>query len=238
MMHDRLEHLVFSPYWHLPQKIAIGEILPKAKANPNYMQEHNYEVLENNVVIDSAGINWQNVTAGNFNYRFRQRPGSWNSLGKVKFIFPNNYAVYLHDSKSKNLFDKPMRAFSHGCVRLEDPEALAAALLEWDRGWKQQKVSRAMASSQQKYVKLEQTVPVYLVYFTATVKDGALRFHNDLYGHDKRHTAQWIIAQANPQSTQVAKVIARYEQTLAGHAKTSPRPQLASAGNSAGNAHL
>ena len=214
MMEDRLEHIVFSPYWYPTRKISAGEILPSVQKDPNYLIKRRFEVLENDKPIDASGIDWQQVTPQNMNYRFRQRPGKGNSLGDVKFMFPNNYAVYMHDTNAKSLFDKSMRAFSHGCVRLEDPESLATALLEWDKGWKRQKVSRAMASGRQKYVKLEQTVPVYLVYFTTTVKDGVVKFHDDLYGHDKRHSSARMAQQhqelQGKGNTRVAQIIQRY----------------------------
>ena len=119
----------------------------------------------------------------------------------------------MHDTNAKGLFNKSMRAFSHGCVRLEDPASLATALLEWDRGWKRQKVSSAMASGQQKYVKLDKTVPVYLVYFTATVEEGRLSFHDDIYGHDTRHSEQRNAQQDNVADTQVGQILARYSDS-------------------------
>lgn len=228
MMHDVLEHLVFSPYWYPTKRISREEILPAIKADPHYLVDHRFDVLKNNKPIDPSGINWQAIKASNLRYQFRQRPGKGNSLGDVKFIFPNNYSVYLHDSNTHHLFDKSMRAYSHGCVRVEDPESLATALLAWDSGWKREKVSRAMASGRQKYVKLGQTIPVYLVYFTATVKDGVLNFHNDLYGHDKRHTAKLrLSAQQDNEgkgNSKVAQVLKRYPTISESHAA----PQLVS----------
>ncbi len=213
MMHEELEHVVFSPYWYPPRSIAVREILPKLKDNPDYLNEKRFDVLENNTPIDATAIDWDSITASNLPYRFRQRPGKGNSLGDVKFMFPNNYAVYMHDTNAKGLFNKSMRAFSHGCVRLEDPASLATALLEWDRGWKRQKVSSAMASGQQKYVKLDKTVPVYLVYFTATVEEGRLSFHDDIYGHDTRHSEQRNAQQDNVADTQVGQILARYSDS-------------------------
>lgn len=217
MMNEVLEHVVFSPYWHLPQKIAVREVLPKLKADPGYLDKRRFDVLLNKQPIDASTINWQTVTASNFPYRFRQRPGKNNALGRVKFIFPNRYAVYMHDTNAKTLFDKTTRTLSHGCIRLEDPEALAAALLQWDRGWKPEKVSRAMAGTQQNYVKLKQTVPVYLVYFTATIENDTVKFHQDIYGHDTRHKA----AKNQVAATQVAQILADHAKTLALVADTS-----------------
>jgi len=214
MMHDVLEHLVFSPYWYPTRRIIREEILPAIQANPRYLEQQQFDVLKNNRPIDPSGINWQALTPANLPYGFRQRPGKGNSLGDVKFIFPNNYSVYLHDSNTHHLFDKSMRAYSHGCVRVEDPESLATALLAWDSGWKREKVSRAMASGRQKYVKLGQTIPVYLVYFTATVNEGVLNFHPDLYGHDRSHTAKLkLVAQqenAGRGNSRVAQILTRY----------------------------
>jgi len=215
MMHDVLEHLVFSPYWYPTRNITRGEILPAVKADPRYLEDQGFDVLLNNQPINPAGINWHRVTSKNLRYKFRQRPGKKNSLGDVKFIFPNNYSVYLHDSNEKHLFDNSTRAFSHGCVRVEDPESLATALLEWDSGWQRDTVSRAMASGRQKYVKLGQTIPVYLVYFTATVRDGVLKFHDDLYGHDHRHTTKLKAQQENQRNTRVAHVLTRYQKSNA-----------------------
>ena len=225
MMHDVLEHLVFSPYWYPTKRIIREEILPAIKADPRYLETERFDVLKNNRPIDPAGINWQAITPANLNYGFRQRPGKGNSLGDVKFIFPNNYSVYLHDSNTPYLFDKSMRAYSHGCVRVEDPESLATALLAWDSGWKRDKVGRAMASGRQKYVKLGQTVPVYLVYFTATVEEGVLRFHTDLYGHDQRHTTRLKAHHANPPNkgnTRVAQILRRYQENQRSHAVPPP----------------
>lgn len=206
MMHDQLEHIVFNPYWYPPRSIAVREILPKVKADPNYLDRQNFDVLEDQKPIDASQINWDELTSANFKYRFRQRPGRTNSLGEVKFMFPNRYSIYMHDTNAKSLFDNPIRALSHGCVRLENPAALAAAVLDWDRGWQSKNVSQAMAGSKQKYVKLKQTLPVYLVYFTASVENDTVRFHQDIYGHDARH----IAANDKAAPTLVAKLLEKY----------------------------
>lgn len=206
MMHDQLDHIVFNPYWYPTRNITMREILPAVKADPNYLVEHSFDVLDNKQPIDPNQIDWANVTPQNFKYRFRQRPGSANSLGEVKFMFPNRYSIYLHDTNAKSLFNNTERALSHGCVRLEKPDALAAAVLEWDRGWNPQNVSQAMTGSTQKYLKLRQTLPVYLVYFTASVDNDTVYFHRDIYGHDAHHTA----AQNETTPTLVARLLARY----------------------------
>ena len=208
MMHDQLDHIVFNPYWYPTRNISVGEILPKVKADPSYLTKKSFEVLQGKKPIAASQIDWDSVTAKNFKYRFRQRPGRNNSLGEVKFMFPNRYSIYLHDTNVKSLFNKPQRAFSHGCVRLQKPDALAAAVLAWDRGWNHKNVARAMTGNKQKHIKLKQTLPVYLVYFTASVDNDRVYFHPDIYGHDARHTA----AQEAASPTLVAQLLARYNE--------------------------
>ncbi len=208
MMHDQLEHVVFNPYWYPPRSISVREILPKVKADPSYLDTKNFDVLLDKQPIDASTVNWDDITAANFKYRFRQRPGQTNSLGEVKFMFPNHYSIYLHDTNAKSLFNNPERALSHGCVRVEEPDALATAILEWDRGWNNKNVSRAMTGNRQKYVKLKQTLPVYLVYFTASVKNETVYFHQDIYGHDARHNA----AKDNASPTLVARLLEQHDK--------------------------
>ena len=117
----------------------------------------------------------------------RQRPGPDNSLGKVKFLFPNSYDIYLHDTNAKNLFNLKNRALSHGCIRLEDAEKMANYLLRGDSEWTPEKINEAMNSKKEKFVKVKQPVPVIITYFTAWVDEkGAINFREDVYGHDKR----------------------------------------------------
>ena len=117
----------------------------------------------------------------------RQKPGADNALGRVKFVFPNNYHIYFHDTPAKNLFDQNDRAFSHGCIRLEQAEKLAEYLLRNDPNWPKSKIIDAMYSEKNTWVKLKNKIPVYIVYFTAWVSnDGTLNFRDDIYGHDKK----------------------------------------------------
>ncbi len=116
----------------------------------------------------------------------RQKPGADNALGRVKFVFPNNYNIYFHDTPAKYLFDQNDRAFSHGCIRLDQPQKLAEYLLRNDPDWTDSKINKAMYSGKNTWVKLKHKIPVYIVYFTAWVtKDGTLNFRDDIYGHDK-----------------------------------------------------
>ena len=162
----RLKHIVFSPYWNVPASILNKEVLPGIKRNKNYLAHHNME--------------WNNGAV-------RQKPGPGNSLGLVKFLFPNSYSIYFHDTPSKNLFDEPKRAFSHGCIRLAEPQKLAEYLLRNDPSWNSEKISKAMRAGKERYVTVKEDIPVFIGYFTAWVdRQGKLNFREDIYGHDKK----------------------------------------------------
>ena len=167
---DSLEYVVFNPYWNIPQSIVRNEILPAMRRNGNYLKKNNMEQTGS-----SNGIPV-----------IRQRPGATNALGRVKFIFPNNYNIYFHDTPAKNLFNLQDRAFSHGCIRLGEPERLADYLLKDNPEWPDSKIHNIMLhGGKNTWVKLKHKIPVYLVYFTAWVsKDGTLNFRDDIYGHD------------------------------------------------------
>jgi murein L,D-transpeptidase YcbB/YkuD len=159
----RLTNIVFSPYWNVPTKIAKEEVLPKGAA---YMERNHYELYNGGQV--------------------RQKPGAWNSLGLVKFLFPNSYNIYFHDSPAKSLFNRDKRSFSHGCIRLKEPAKLARYLLDDPVRWSAKKVDSAMRRSEEKYVRLKHPVPVLITYFTAWVNDSSvLNFREDVYGHDE-----------------------------------------------------
>ena len=161
-----MKYIVFSPYWNVPKSILRKEILPALAKNPNYMVKHDME--------------W-------FDGRVRQRPGPENSLGLVKFLFPNNNAIYLHDTPSKNLFDEEKRAFSHGCIRVAKPVELANLILKDDKAWNPEKIAEAMSSGVETWYPLKNKIPVYIGYFTAWVDDdGILHFYEDVYNRDKQ----------------------------------------------------
>jgi murein L,D-transpeptidase YcbB/YkuD len=169
---DSLSYIVFNPYWNIPQSIVRNEILPAMRRNGNYLRRNNMELTGT-----SNGLPV-----------IRQKPGPKNSLGRVKFIFPNNYNIYFHDTPAKTLFDLQDRAFSHGCIRLGEPEKLADYLLKDNPDWPTSKIHDMMVNGgKNTWVKLKEKIPVYLVYFTAWVtKDGALNFRDDIYGHDAK----------------------------------------------------
>jgi murein L,D-transpeptidase YcbB/YkuD len=161
---DSMEFVVFRPYWIVTDSIAAKEIYPKAEADPSYLERNNYEI----VTIEHRK-------------RVRQKPGDKNSLGLVKFMFPNDFNIYLHDTPQGELFDKDVRAFSHGCIRLQHPDSLAQFVL----GWPLDRVHQQMEQGPDNHtVNLPAKIPVYIVYFTTYVKDNRLYFGNDLYDRD------------------------------------------------------
>lgn len=161
-----MKYVVFSPYWNVPTSIVKKEIMPGMSRNKNYLVRHNME--------------WNGGAV-------RQKPGPSNSLGLVKFLFPNSYNIYLHDTPSKSLFNESSRAFSHGCIRLAEPKKLAQYLLRNDPSWDSTNITKAMNAGKEKYVTLKTPIPVFIGYFTAWVdRQGKLNFRDDIYGHDKQ----------------------------------------------------
>jgi murein L,D-transpeptidase YcbB/YkuD len=188
-----ITYLELNPYWYVPHRIAREDLLPKIKADPGFIARQAFRVFDGWAPgareLDPAAIDWANVSASRFPYRLRQEPAGANALGRVKFIFPNPMDVYLHDTPAKGLFRKASRPFSSGCVRVEDPLALASLLLA-GQAWDAERLARAVASNQRQVVTLEEPVPVYLVYLTAWVAvDGTLQFREDVYGRDQALSA-------------------------------------------------
>jgi L,D-transpeptidase YcbB len=183
---DNIRHLVVNPYWNVPASILRGEIAPAVLANPGYTDSHNMDLLYNGSPISPWSVDWSQVSSSNFPFRVRQRPGAGNALGQIKFLFPNKHDVYLHDTPSKSLFSRSYRAFSHGCVRVQDPMAFADALMA-----NEPNISRAsleaMFGSSERWVNPETQIPVHLAYFTLRVDaDGTIRSFGDVYGHHEK----------------------------------------------------
>jgi L,D-transpeptidase YcbB len=183
---DQMTYLVFAPYWNVPDDIVQNETLPSVMRDPAFLERTHMEVVDTNGnIVDPVSVDLSNPAA----YRFRQRPGTSNSLGLVKFMFPNTFNVYLHDTPADSLFARAIRSFSHGCVRLEQPEALAQYVLTDQPSWTPDKIQAAMHGDEETTVKLKRPIPVYLGYWTARVSsDGVLQFRNDVYGIDVRQT--------------------------------------------------
>ncbi len=189
---DRMEYAVIAPYWKLPTSISHREVLPKVLEDPGYLEEKRYQVLDGQTLIDPDDIDWDSVPEEGFPYRMRQLPGPNNALGLVKFIFPNQFAVYMHDTPADELFDKNLRAFSHGCIRLAEPFRFATAILGDEEDWEQMAVDQTQASPAEPIrVDLEESVPVYITYFSVRVShSGELaRFLPDIYDFDKTSLA-------------------------------------------------
>ena len=186
IFNDEMTHIVFSPYWNVPPDIVKNETLPSVMRDSAFLARTNMEVLDKSGnLVDPSSIDLENAGA----YRFRQRPGASNSLGLVKFMFPNSYNVYLHDTPADSLFARATRSFSHGCVRVEQPEQLARYVLGDQAEWTPERISEAMHAGTEKHVKLTKPIPVYLGYWTARVSaDGLVQFRDDLYGIDARQT--------------------------------------------------
>ena len=179
--YDKIEHVVYNPYWGVPRSIIVNEFLPKSLGNPGYLDSLGYEVTHRGRRVSSTSINWATVGA-NPNFGVRQPPGKRNALGELKIMFPNKHSIYMHDTPSKHLFKRQHRAFSHGCVRLHDPKAMAAAVLGKTKGH----VKSMISTGKNQTEKLSVNVPVYVAYFTAWPQaDGTVKYFRDMYGRDK-----------------------------------------------------
>ncbi|HEV7621679.1 MAG TPA: L,D-transpeptidase family protein, partial [Flavisolibacter sp.] len=173
-----LNQIVFSPYWNVPPSIVQKEIIPGLRKNPNYLEDHN---MEQTGTEDGLPV-------------IRQKPGEDNSLGKVKFLFPNSFNIYFHDTNAKSLFSKDKRAYSHGCIRISEPEKMANYLLRNNPEWTPDRINEAMNSGQEQFVKLNKQVPVLITYYTAWVDEkGQLNFRDDIYSHDKALASRMFV---------------------------------------------
>jgi murein L,D-transpeptidase YcbB/YkuD len=162
---DSIRHVVVNPYWNVPAGIMTRTIEPAMALDPNYLRDHDMEIVDGQV---------------------RQRPGPKNSLGRYKFIFPNEFDVYLHDTPDGHLFAETQRAFSSGCVRIERPRDFARMLLELQSSELPDSLDALVEGGEEKWIALDRPLPIFLLYFTAWVQEGgATRFHHDIYGHDE-----------------------------------------------------
>ena len=179
-----MTQVVFSPQWHVPKSIMLKEILPAATKDAGYLEKHNYELTSSGGRV--LATNARNIARIGTGVMVRQRSGDDNSLGKVKFLLPNPYDIYLHDTPSRSLFSRVRRDFSHGCVRLGNPMAMARYVLGTQPVWTDSKIIEAMNSGVEMFVRLPKPIPVLIVYQTAVAEpDGSVRYFNDVYGHDR-----------------------------------------------------
>lgn len=183
---DRMRYVIFRPYWNVPSSITHGELIPKIAHNPSYVAAHGFEVVDGDRVITDGEVS-SAVLSGlrSGQYQLRQKPGPKNSLGLVKFVFPNSYNVYLHGTPATALFARARRDFSHGCIRVQDPVGLAAWVLRNKPGWTVDRIRATIDGDQTVQVDLDEPIPVLILYSTAVVEpDGEVRFFQDIYGYD------------------------------------------------------
>jgi murein L,D-transpeptidase YcbB/YkuD len=184
VFNDEIEHIVVNPYWNVPSSIATNEIKPHLIANPGYLASQNMEMLSGGKVINASAIDWTQTNINRFH--IRQRPGAGNALGRVKFLFPNQHDIYLHDTPSKSLFSRSFRAYSHGCVRVENPMDFAGALLALEPELSAGTLEAAFGDKE-RWFNLKTKIPVHISYFTLRVDaDGTIRSYGDVYGMNQR----------------------------------------------------
>jgi murein L,D-transpeptidase YcbB/YkuD len=186
----QMTHLVLNPYWNVPKIIAVEDMLPQIQMDPNYLNRQRLKVFQDlaggATEINPETVDWKTVTAENFNYRFQQEPGPANALGRVKFMFPNKYDVYIHDTPSQDFFAKSIRNFSSGCIRIEKPIDLAEYLMQGDLRWTRENIIAAIDSGVTRTIRLPSSIPVYFIYWTAWAEgDGTVHFREDIYGRDR-----------------------------------------------------
>jgi len=205
IFNDAMTHVVFSPYWNVPATIAKNETLPSVLRDRSFLQRTNMEVLDaHGRIVDADAIDPDRVA----DYKFRQRPGGSNALGGVKFMFPNEFNVYLHDTPADSLFARATRSFSHGCIRLEQPQALAEYLLKDRAEWTPERIAAAMHAGDERTVTLREPVPVSIGYWTVDVTpDGKVAFLPDVYGLDARQAA--AMDERRAQAKQPARIASR-----------------------------
>lgn len=187
LLTGKMERIIANPMWYVPKKIAVHEILPKLKTDSTYLSRNGFKVLDrNHKVVNASDLDMANMNASDFDYTFRQNRGTDNSLGQVKFIFSNPYAVYLHDTPSKSLFAKDLRAFSHGCVRVQHPERLANYILQRFNS-DTTDFSGLMQAGKHREFTIQSSLPITITYITCEGDDkGHLYFYKDIYGRDDK----------------------------------------------------
>jgi murein L,D-transpeptidase YcbB/YkuD len=185
----KMTYMVLNPYWTVPPSIAVKDILPRLKKGEDYLAQQGFKVFngwtEAAEEIDPQWIDWALYNRSHFPFRLRQEPGPNNALGRIKFMFPNKFDVYLHDTPQRSLFDRVKRDFSSGCIRVEDAVGLAAYLLKEDPAWSPGLIQQTLATVHDQVVLLKTPIVVHLIYMTAWVDpDGSLQFRNDIYDRD------------------------------------------------------
>jgi len=189
VLSEKMKYLVINPSWNIPVKIAVEDFLPKIRRKPDYLQHRQIKVYKNwrhgAPEIDPQTVDWSQVQKDNFYFKFQKQPGPYNDLGRIKFMFPNKYAIYLHDTPTRKLFRQSARGFSSGCIRVEKPIELAQYLLQDNSQWTRAQILKTIDNGETKSVRVRHQIPVHLLYWTAWVdSQGTLHFRDDIYGRD------------------------------------------------------
>lgn len=195
---SRITTIEFNPFWNVPDRIALLDILPKVKRDPGYLAERKIRVFsgwnDQERILDPDAIDWSRLGQGNLPYRLRQDPGPRNALGRIKFTFPNRHGVFMHDTPDRHLFDRPMRNFSSGCIRIEQPVELATALLAADQRWTRSEIEAAIDTGETRKVELREPVPIHLVYVTVWLdRLGRVQLRDDVYGRLRDHPSAMAV---------------------------------------------
>ena len=237
----KMTYLVVNPYWNIPHMIAVEDILPKIQNETGYLTPKAIRVFESwregAPEIDPASIDWSTINASNFNYKLRQDPGPQNPLGRLKFIFPNEYAVYLHDTPQKHLFAKESRDFSHGCIRVEKPLDLAAYIVNDDPEWTLEKIMDAIDSGEKTIINILHPINVHVLYWTAWAdQEGNIHFRDDIYNRDlpldqalkRRRSSNHKVGEMAACFTNTSPLRYRHAQNLTGDNSRPPHPSAPS----------
>lgn len=184
-----LNKIVLNPHWYVPPTIFAEDLLPAIRANPDYLRQHGYKVFNHlgpdAEEMEAERIDWQAVVPEKFDYILRKDPGPFNPMGRVKFLFPNRYDVYLHDSPDRSIFSQPKRTFSSGCIRIEKPIELAEYLLRDNGRWPRRRILAEIESGRSEVIGELDPLPVHIQYWTVWVdEDGQVQFRDDIYGRD------------------------------------------------------
>ena len=187
LLSSQIDTVIFRPYWNVPLSIQRKELVGDIKRDPSYISKNDFELVNaKNAVVAEETVSHKLISElRSGKLRLRQRPGPKNALGLVKFVFPNEYDVYMHDTPAKSLFARARRDFSHGCIRLEKAEDLAEWVLRMESGWPRDRIHAAMQGTESFSVKLKHPIPVATIYVTAVVlENGEVHFFDDIYGED------------------------------------------------------
>ena len=200
LFHSRIKYLVLNPTWTVPPGVKRRSIYPKFSKDPNYPLEHDYKIYDaDGVEVDPLSIDYTQYKSGRLPFRIVQQPSPENALGLVKFIFPNQYSVFLHDTSHRELFSRGSRAFSSGCIRVKHPLDFAEILLDDENKWSRAKIDEVIESGETRVVHLKEPMDVMLLYWTAgPSKEGGIQFYADVYDRDTKalaalqEEARWV----------------------------------------------